>query len=210
VSRLEDRLGAALTAGTAAVSPSPDLFERVAASIVGDGRRRRAAVRGVGVGVGVVGALVAAAAALSEIEDGRIVMEWWVLEVLVVVALGALVLWLGPFIKRFGKSYAADVFRSNPGTGKSFIVLTDVAYYLVFGAYLVLTAKVDRPGDWGVDVGAEQVQHELVRGGGLLLVIGVLHGANLVLLPVIGRLLTLNRRLDQQMVEHERGQADED
>ncbi len=31
--------------------------------------------------------------------------------------------------------------------------------------------------------------------------LGLLHGLNLLLLPVIGRLLTLNRRLDQQMRE---------
>jgi hypothetical protein len=48
-------------------------------------------------------------------------------------------------------------------------------------------------------VGAEQVQHNLIRLGGILLIIGLLHGANLIALPIIGRLLTLNRRLDQQM-----------
>ena len=37
--------------------------------------------------------------------------------------------------------------------------------------------------------------------GGILLIIGLLHGVNLLVLPIIGRLLTLNRRLDQQMRE---------
>ena len=106
---------------------------------------------------------------------------------------------LGPFIKRFGRSYAADVFRSNPSTGKSFIVLTDFAYYLIFSAYIAFSTTVDRPSNWAETVGAEQVQHNIVRIGGILLIIGVLHGINLLVLPIIGRLLTLNRRLDQQM-----------
>ncbi len=41
----------------------------------------------------------------------------------------------------------------------------------------------------------------MARVGGILLIIGVLHGVNLLILPIIGRLLTLNRRLDQQMRE---------
>ncbi len=108
---------------------------------------------------------------------------------------------LGPFIKRFGRSYAAEVFRSNPTTGKSFIVLTDVAYYLIFSAYILFTAQFDPPRDWGDTVTAGQVQYGLARIGGILLIIGVLHGINLLILPIIGRLLTLNRRLDQQMRE---------
>ena len=75
-------------------------------------------------------------------------MDWWILEVLVTVVLVAIALCLGPFIKRFGKSYAADVFRSNPATGKSFIVLTDVAYYLIFMSYILFTMKFDPPTDW--------------------------------------------------------------
>ncbi len=128
-------------------------------------------------------------------------MDWWTLEIITFAVLVAIALLLGPFIKRFGRSYAADVFRSNPSTGKSFIVLTDVAYYLIFAAYILFTVRVERPTDWSATVGAEQVQHSIVRVGGILLIIGLLHGANLLILPIIGRLLTLNRRLDQQMRE---------
>lgn len=128
-------------------------------------------------------------------------MNWWILETIAFALLAAIALILGPFIKRFGRSYAADVFRSNPSTGKSFIVLTDFAYYLIFSAYIMFTTTIDRPRDWGVDVGASQVQHTIVRIGGILLIVGLLHGVNLLVLPVIGRLLTLNRRLDQQMRE---------
>ena len=71
-------------------------------------------------------------------------MDWWVLELLTrFAAIVFLALWLGPFIKRFGKSYAADVFRANPRTGKSFIVLTDIAYYLIFFAYIMFTMQFE-------------------------------------------------------------------
>ena len=44
---------------------------------------------------------------------------------------------------------------------------------------------------------ADQLQHETARVAGILLIIGVLHGLNLLALPVIGRILTLNRQLDE-------------
>ena len=59
-----------------------------------------------------------------------------------------LALWLGPFIRRFGKSYAADVFRANPRTGKSFIVLMDVAYYLIFMAFILFTVHFEPDKGW--------------------------------------------------------------
>jgi hypothetical protein len=34
---------------------------------------------------------------------------------------------------------------------------------------------------------------------GIVLIIGLLHGVNLLALPVIGRLLTLNRALDERV-----------
>ena len=104
-------------------------------------------------------------------------MDWWILEVMTTVLLLALALWLGPFIKRFGKSYAADVFRSNPRTGKSFILLTDIAYYLIFLSYVLFTVSYEpRPG-WSETVNAQQLQFETARVAGILLIIGLLHGA---------------------------------
>lgn len=128
-------------------------------------------------------------------------MDWWIFELIMFAAMVVIALFLGPFIKRFGRSYAAEVFRSNPSTGKSFIVLTDFAYYLIFTAYILFTTQVDQLGGWESTVNADQVQYGIARFGGILLIIGILHSANLLMLPVIGRLLTLNRRLDQQMRE---------
>jgi hypothetical protein len=123
-------------------------------------------------------------------------MEWWVLELIVVGLLVAIVAVLGPLIKRFGKSYAADVFRANPRTGKSYLVLMDIAYYLIFGAYILFTIQFDRDPGWTETVGAAQLESSVVRIGGMLLLMGLLHGLNVLTLPIIGRLFSLNRRLD--------------
>ena len=122
-------------------------------------------------------------------------MPWWVLEIATTLGLVAIALWLGPFIKRFGRAYAADVFHDNPLTGKSYIVLTDIVYYLIFAAYIMFTVNFETTYEWGPDVSAAQLKVETARVGGILLIIGVLHGLNIVLMPVLGRLFSLNRRL---------------
>ena len=122
-------------------------------------------------------------------------MKWWVIELLTNIVLVALAVGLGPFIKRFGRSYAADVFRANPRTGKSYLVLTDVAYYLIFTSFVLFTVRFVEPSDWRDSTGA-QLKAEVARVGGILLIMGVLHAANVVALPVIGRLLSSNKRLD--------------
>ncbi len=198
--KLEERLADALAASTREVEESPDLFDRVTDSVVADTERRAWRRRWLLRVIAVVTALVVAGAALSWQGNGRFAMDWWVLEILVTIVLVILVLTLGPFIKRFGRSYAADVFRSNPGTGKSFIVLTDFAYYLIFSAYVLLTARFEPASDWPAVVSAGQIREVVARIAGMLLIMGLLHSANLLVLPVIGRLLTLNKRLDQQMV----------
>lgn len=108
------------------------------------------------------------------------------------VILLALVLFLGPLIKRFGRSYAGDVFRGNPRTGKSYLVLMDVAYYLIFIAYILFS--VNFRDEW-IETGA-QLQEEVQRIGGMLLLMGVLHGLNVLTLPLVGRLLGLSRQLE--------------
>ena len=125
-------------------------------------------------------------------------MDWWILEIIVVVVLVAVVAVLGQLIKRFGRGYAADVFRANPRTGKSYLVLMDIAYYLIFGAYVLFVIKWEPDTGWDDQVNAEQIQASVVRLGGMLLLMGFLHGLNVLSLPVIGRLFTLNKRLDDE------------
>jgi preprotein translocase subunit SecY len=196
VTVVENRLRDALFAGVSAAEESPDLFARIQLSIEDDRRRRQQRRRAAGIAVCIVGALGSIVYATTERRQGEWLMDWWVLELLADAVLIALALWLGPLIKRFGKSYAADVFRANPRTGKSFIVLTDIAYYLIFLSYIMFTMRYAPAANWGDTVTAAQLQHETARIAGILLIIGLLHGINLLALPVMGRLLTLNRQLD--------------
>ncbi|MFW5471326.1 hypothetical protein ACOCJ4_14925 [Knoellia sp. CPCC 206435] len=199
MSNLEDRLSRALS--DYPMEPSPDLFERVVESIEADRVRRRSVLTWSLVGLLVLMLVVTAVLTLTpRAENGALAMPWWVLEVATNLVLGAIALWLGPFIKRFGRAYAADVFHDNPLTGKSYIVLTDIVYYLIFSAYILFTVRVAPSDGWSSikpieDVTAGQVTFELMRIGGILLIIGVLHGLNIVLMPVLGRLFSLNRRL---------------
>lgn len=126
-------------------------------------------------------------------------MEWWVLELITAGVMIGVVAILGPLIKRFGKSYAADVFRVNPRTGKSYLVLMDFAYYMIFVAYVLFVIKWEPDTGWEQQVNAEQLQGTVVRLGGMLLLMGLLHGLNVLTLPVIGRIFTLNRQLDDDV-----------
>ena len=204
---VENRLRDALFAGASAAEESPDLFARIQLSIEDDRRRRRQIRRAAGIVACLVGAIAAIVIATTERRQGELLMDWWVLELLTDAVLIGLALWMGPLIKRFGKSYAADVFRANPRTGKSFIVLTDIAYYLIFISYIMFTMRYAPAANWNQTVNAAQLQHETARVAGILLIIGVLHGINLLALPVMGRLLTLNRQLDETTPPPEAGGA---
>lgn len=195
---VEQRLRDALVEEAEGLDESEDLFARVALSIEDDRRLRSQRRRRYLVIGSLLGAVVAVIFATTERTKGELVMDWWVLELLWFAGMVFLALWLGPFIRRFGKSYAADIFRANPRTGKSFIVLMDVAYYLIFFAFILFTVQFAPDSDWGQTVNAAQVQACAVRLGGILLIVGLLHGLNVLMLPFIGRILTLNRRLDEQ------------
>ncbi len=193
---LGPRVQGAVAAGAAAVGVSDDLLDRVRGSITDDRRRRRQRRRAAGVlgcGMGAIGAV---GVGVVDRDGGALLMDWWILELIWFAVMCALGVWLGPFIRRFGKSYAADVFRANPRTGKSFIVLMDVAYYLIFAAYVLFNVRFAAADDWSPTVGAAQLRMTAVRVGGILLVVGVLHGLNVLTLPLMGRLFTLNRQLD--------------
>ena len=213
MSALEDRLHDALTEVGRARSPAPDLFARVVDGIELDRRRRnhiRLVVAAWAVGVAVATVLVMALTPARP--EGGLAMAWWILELGTNAVLVGIALWLGPFIKRFGRAYAADVFHDNPLTGKSYIVLTDIVYYLIFAAYILFSLHVAPQKDWDNSydaslvgsgspglVTAEMVTWEIERIGGILLIIGLLHGLNIILMPVLGRLFSLNRRLPDRV-----------
>lgn len=194
---IEERLREVLRESADAVGESDDLFARVEISIEDDRLLRRQHTALIGVLACVACSIASIVIAVTGVQQGGLLMDWWVLELITVGLLIAIAFWLGPLIKRFGRSYAADVFRANPRTGKSFIMLTDVAYYLIFFSYILFTLSFEPKGSWADTVNAAQLQHETARVGGILLIIGVLHSANLLALPVMGRLLTLNRQLEE-------------
>jgi hypothetical protein len=196
---VEARLRDAFLAEANQVGESADLFARVVLSIEDDRRRRRRRRRVLLGAVAALFSLAALFAAIVDVREGELLMDWWVLELLTTGVLIGLALYLGPLIKRFGKAYAADVFRANPRTGKSFILLTDIAYYLIFASYILFTLTFELPGGWDDVVNGAQLKDEVSRVAGIVLIIGLLHGVNLLALPVIGRLLTLNRQLDERV-----------
>ena len=124
-------------------------------------------------------------------------MDWWILELIVTGVLVAILVILGPLIKRFGKAYAADIFRANPRTGKSYLVLMDIAYYLIFSAFILFSISFERDTGWTQEVSADQLESSTLRIGGMLLLMGILHGLNVISLPIIGCLLGLGRTLDE-------------
>jgi hypothetical protein len=200
VSRLEEQLRDALNQRAATVEPSPDLFDRVRDSVSDAQRRshRRLVLRpALAVGAGLIAAGLWRAMTMTpdNAPPSGGGMSWWILELATTAVLVVIAVWLGPFIKRFGRAYAADVFHDNPLTGKSYIILTDIVYYLIFTAYILFTIHIEPDPIWLGLVTAGQVQWELQRIGGILLIIGLLHGLNIILMPVLGRLFTLNRRL---------------
>jgi hypothetical protein len=192
---VEQRLIAAFADARASVHESPDLFARVNRSLAEARARRRFRWALAGGIFGFVLADAALALALSDFDNGRINMQWWVIELITDTVLVAIAVALGPFIKRFGRAYAADIFRANPRTGKSYLVLTDVAYYLIFTSFVFFTVTFVQPDSWKGSTGT-QLEHEVARVGGILLIMGVLHAANVVALPVIGGLLSGNKRFD--------------
>ena len=203
---IERRLQEAFDAVRASVVEHPDLFARVQRTLAEARQRRRFRTR---LGLAIAGYVLANAAlalALSDRHEGSITMPWWAIELITNIVLVTLAVALGPFIKRFGRAYAADVFRSNPRTGKSYLVLTDVAYYLIFTAFILFTITFVEPRDWSDDVG-NQLKHEVARVGGILLIMGILHAANVVALPIIGRLLTTTPRRAETRVASGTGGA---
>ena len=147
MSTLEDRLREALHDGAPRVDESPDLFARVELSI-DDDRRLRHQHRALVAVARVHRRRIAARRRRPSTDTDKesLLMDWWILELITIGVLVAIAFWLGPLIKRFGRSYAADVFRANPRTGKSFIMLTDVAYYLIFFSYILFTVSFEPKG----------------------------------------------------------------
>ena len=124
-------------------------------------------------------------------------MDWWTLEIIKIVALIVLAVGLHQTIRRFGKQYATDIFRATPPIGRTFLILADISYYLIFVAYILFNVNFDRQTDWAATVKADQLEDFVFSLAGISLIIGVLHGLNVFFLPFIGGILALRERLAQ-------------
>jgi hypothetical protein len=122
-------------------------------------------------------------------------MAWWVLELIKFFALIVLAVGLHQAIRRFGKTYVNDIFRATSRIGRSFLVLADFAYYLIFVAYILFNVKFERQKEWALTVNASQLEQFVFSLAGICLIIGVLHGLNVFVLPFIGGVLALRERL---------------
>jgi len=191
---LEERLAAAFRTADQ-YQPSPDLFAKVTKSIEEDAVHRRRIRR---IAITVVAALSFIAAYLYFAIDrvnGALEMPFWTLEVLVTGTMIVLVLVLGPTIRRFGTAFESDVFRTNAETGRSFLTLMDAAYYLIFGAYTVMSLRYAPPVDVrGAEHLLEWLTWESQRVAGLFLLMGALHAVTLVALPFVGLVFAANMR----------------
>jgi small-conductance mechanosensitive channel len=179
--------------GTDEYLPSPDLFAKVQRSIAEDAAHRRR-IRRI-TSWSAVGVLTAAAwvAGFLEIRDGVATMPWWTVEVLTAAILITITVLFGPLIRRFGIVLTDAVFGSNEPTSRRFLAVLDIAYYLIFSAYLLMSTSFAPQVEWGGRLAA-QVEHDLARIGGLLLVMGILHAITIAVLPLVGLIFASNWR----------------
>ena len=178
----EQRLVDALRS-TERTEPSPDLWSRVLHSIEEDrAHRRRVAVAAAGgAACAVALAIVIALGTTDHLRGSQVRPP--VMELVETAALVALVLVLGRAVARFGRGYATDLWPRAHDTASAIVRLLDLAYALVFGGYILLTAEFDT--GWTNVYIAEQLQSMGYRIGGLLLMMGFLHGFTVMVLPVV-------------------------
>ena len=192
---VEQRLINALQASVP-VEPSPDLWSRVVHSIEEDRAHRRRVLVSFMAVAAMAGALfVIAIVNIIDTPNGQQVRVP-AMELIETIALVSLVAVLGPAVRRFGRGYAHDLWRTTPEMPTALLRLLDVAYLLVFGGYILLTTYFDFGRSTAVV--AEQVEAMLQRVGGLLLIMGLLHAATIMVLPLVA-LVSNSTRVGRQL-----------
>ena len=180
------------------VEPSADLWTRVVHSIDEERAHRRRVGWSTVAAVGVLLGLVAVGAAF--VRDGVFgpYVERPVMEALELVGAVVVVIVMGPAVRRFGRNYAHDLFPTAERIATMLLRLIDVAYYLVFAGYILMTTQFEfelgiagRPASRAL---GQQLEEAATRFGGLLLVMGILHAATLAVLPVIALVHNSTRR----------------
>ncbi len=162
---------------------APDLWQRLEASITADAARRGRR-RLVAVGLAVV-AVGLGLFALGESVMGGVVFDWRVLEVVETLLLLALVVGLRPLLDDAGRDFLLDVFDGAKASVANFAGLLDLAWNLVFVGMVAMSIDWAPPTPVGATAAA-QLDHVAERIGGLLLAMGLLHGATFLALPLVG------------------------
>lgn len=168
------------------VEPAPDLFGRVQRSVAEDqARRRRLGRTAAAIAVALSVSILAVAGSAAVSSAGTIVVEAWPLVVVETGLLSAMVVAFGPLIRRFGSVFVEDVFGgSSEGVGFAFLRLLDLAYYLLFAGYVILTLPVSDLG--GRRALVPMLEMTFDRFGGLVLLMGVMHAVTITALPLVG------------------------
>jgi hypothetical protein len=174
------------------LDPSEDLWTRVLYSIEEDGAHR-ARVHRVASSIGAALVAIVAFATLSVSTDGGTRIGWVTVEALETAALLTLTATLGPAIRRFGRGLAADLLGSEDDAGR-FLAILDVAYYLVFCGYILVTARLAAPASYVLHAVGSQIEEAAARIAGLLLVMGLLHAATMTALPIVALVRTATNR----------------
>lgn len=180
------------------VEPSADLWSRVVHSIEEDRAHRRRIVWSTVAATAVLLGLVGVGAAFMR--DGVFgpYVERRVMEAIEVVGLVVVVVVMGPAVRRFGRHYVRDLFPTEEHLADRLLGLIDVAYYLVFAGYILLTTRLEF--ELGVVGGSaardvtRQLEEAAVRFGGLLLTMGVLHAVALAAFPLVALVHNSTRR----------------
>lgn len=176
------------------VEPSADLWSRVLYSIDEDREHRRRVLRAViAVAVACVALASLTIASLREGPTGDRYVPWHVMELIELVTLATVAVTFVPAIRRFGRGFADDLWVTQPTTPRALLPLLDVAFALVVGGYVLLTAQF-HPTTTATSGVARQLREASERLGGEVLLIGVLHAMTMMALPLVALVSNSNRR----------------
>jgi hypothetical protein len=106
----------------------------------------------------------------------------------------ALLIAIGPSIRRFAVSFVDDVFHLSPATGPRFLAVLDVAYYVAFLGLILVDAD-----NWQLDATlgfGHALNGAVGRFAFFMMTMGILHALNIAVLPVIGLIFNSMARAD--------------
>jgi hypothetical protein len=189
---IEQRLRDALH-GADDYQPNADLFAKVKRSIEEDTAHRRRIYRIVLGAVVFLGVVAAWVAPWWNPQPDELPLPWWAGVAVFLVIMVAIVVVLGPAIRRFSHAYTDDIFSTSPETGRRFRALFDVAYYLVFIGMILVSVPFSPDPSWtGSDGFTTFLEEGTIAIGVLLLAMGILHAITVFILPMTGLVFAAN------------------